>query len=84
MGNRAGSNPVSRTIFLSKIICAGVMELADVQDSKSCGGSTVWVRPPSPAFLMRSRISGNAGTRMPQPEFFIPFCIESRVTRKTE
>jgi len=33
---------------------------------------------------MRSRISGNAGTRMPQPEFFIPFCIESRVTRKTE
>lgn len=28
---------------------AGVMELADVQDSKSCGGDTVWVRPPSPA-----------------------------------
>ena len=47
VGNRAGSNPVGRTIFL----LAGVMELADVQDSKSCGGNTVWVRPPSPAPL---------------------------------
>ena len=25
------------------------MELADVQDSKSCGSNTVWVRPPPPA-----------------------------------
>ena len=28
---------------------AGVLELADETDSKSVGGDTVWVRPPSPA-----------------------------------
>ena len=31
---------------------AGVLELADETDSKSVGGDTVWVRPPSPAFLI--------------------------------
>ena len=30
-------------------ICAGVMELADVTDSKSVGSNTVWVRVPPPA-----------------------------------
>lgn len=32
-----------------KLICAGVMELADVLDSKSSGRDTVPVRPRSPA-----------------------------------
>lgn len=30
-------------------ICAGVMELADVTDSKSVDGNIVWVRVPLPA-----------------------------------
>ena len=30
-------------------ILAGMMELADVPDSKSGGSDTVWVRPPLPA-----------------------------------
>ncbi len=33
----------------SNLIFAGVMELADVLDSKSSGSDTVWVRPPPPA-----------------------------------
>jgi hypothetical protein len=28
---------------------AGVLELVDKQDLKSCGGNTVWVRPPPSA-----------------------------------
>ena len=31
------------------VVCAGVMELADVLDSKSSGSDTVPVRPRSPA-----------------------------------
>ena len=31
------------------LICAGVMELADVTDSKSVDGNIVWVRVPPPA-----------------------------------
>ena len=37
---------------------AGVLELADETDSKSVGGDTVWVRPPSPAFLIPKPFSG--------------------------
>ena len=35
-----------------------VLELADETDSKSVGGDTVWVRPPSPAFLIPKPFSG--------------------------
>ena len=37
---------------------AGVLELADETDSKSVGGDTVWVRPPSPAFLIPKPSNG--------------------------
>ena len=37
---------------------AGVLELADETDSKSVGGDTVWVRPPSPAFLIPQPFNG--------------------------
>ena len=47
---------VAVTDFLSCVLVykkinnyAGVMELADVTDSKSVGGNTVRVRPPPPA-----------------------------------
>lgn len=35
--------------YNNRVICAGVMELADVLDSKSSGSDTVPVRPRSPA-----------------------------------
>ena len=34
---------------VEKIVYAGVMELADVTDSKSVDGDIVWVRVPPPA-----------------------------------
>ena len=36
---------------------AGVMELADVTDSKSVGGDTVWVRVPPPAPCPKTSIT---------------------------
>ncbi len=36
-------------VYNIKEISAGVMELADVTDSKSVGSDTVWVRVPPPA-----------------------------------
>ena len=39
---------------------AGVMELADVTDSKSVGGDTVWVRVPPPAPSKRRPVWGGA------------------------
>ena len=39
-------------------VVADMLELADETDSKSVGGDTVWVRPPSPAFLIPKPFSG--------------------------
>ena len=39
----------SQSFIILKLSYAGVMELADVPDSKSGGGDTVPVRPRSPA-----------------------------------
>ena len=36
-------------MYNDSVIFAGVMELADVTDSKSVGSDTVWVRVPPPA-----------------------------------
>ena len=36
-------------VYNNEVIFAGVMELADVTDSKSVGSDTVWVRVPPPA-----------------------------------
>ena len=36
-------------MYNNTVISAGVMELADVTDSKSVGSDTVWVRVPPPA-----------------------------------
>ena len=35
-----------------------MLEVADETDSKSVGGDTVWVRPPSPAFLIPKPFNG--------------------------
>ncbi len=40
-------------VILEKLFFAGVMELADVPDSKSGGSDTVRVRPPPPAPQVR-------------------------------
>ena len=42
-------------------IFAGVMELADVTDSKSVGSDTVWVRVPPPAPRKKSLLSTDKG-----------------------
>jgi hypothetical protein len=39
----------NRKIMYNNNICAGVMELVDVTDSKSVGGNIVRVRVPPPA-----------------------------------
>ena len=42
-------------------LCAGVMELADVLDSKSSGSDTVPVRPRSPAPTKNALLSVDKG-----------------------
>ena len=48
---------VSVMWYYSIVVKAGMMELADVLDSKSSGSDTVRVRPPLPAPKRKTRIS---------------------------
>ena len=48
-------------MYNKSVIFAGVMELADVTDSKSVGSDTVWVRVPPPAPQKKSLLSTGKG-----------------------
>lgn len=72
------------------MLCAGVMELADVSDSKSDGSDTVPVRPRSPAPIPIPRSFERGiflcGTNFPQPdcvETFFVLKVSSREHRTT-
>ena len=66
---------------------AGVLELADETDSKSVGGDTVWVRPPSPAFLIPKPFSGlGIFCVADKIQACLPFCLPllCQMTDKTD
>ena len=73
--------------IIRHIIFAGVMELADVRDSKSRGGDTVRVRPPPPAPnlkpLQTQRLQGFPFICNGFPPFLCILSVNENIIRNT-
>ncbi len=65
------------------VIIAGVMELADVTDSKSVDGDIVWVRVPPPAPLKDVTFDTKMAWRKPlNIRGFLLFCVKNEAAQR--